>query len=329
MLSPVAHHPTPASQGTTRIKFVTDGVLLREMLEDPLLSGYSVIMVDEAHERSLTTDALLGLLKKVQRRRPDLRLIIASATLDAARLARFFDGRGVRGRAAAPLAPGGPPSRGAAVLGVQSRTYPVRIQYLVKARGGILGVEGGSEDVVEGGAGPLEPAVARLAPAIPIPQPSTAHPSNPTLTHQPCVDYVAAAADAARALHADGIPGDVLVFLPGAAEIEAAADLLEPDVRAGRKRGAGDGGGGRRLVVCRLHAAAGGPAIAEALAPAPRGVRKVVLATNIAETSLTASPRVACVLGGGAPCGLFGVCGAAWIAVLPSAATRPASSNSP
>ena len=70
----------------TPIKFVTDGVLLQEMTSDPLLRKYSVIMVDEAHERSLQTDMCLGLLKKIQKVRPDLRIIVASATLDA----RFF-----------------------------------------------------------------------------------------------------------------------------------------------------------------------------------------------------------------------------------------------
>ncbi|CAI9269017.1 unnamed protein product [Lactuca saligna] len=74
----------------TRIKFLTDGVLLREMMDDPLLSKYSVIMVDEAHERSFSTDILLGLLKKIQRRRPELRLIIALATIEAKSMTGFF-----------------------------------------------------------------------------------------------------------------------------------------------------------------------------------------------------------------------------------------------
>jgi ATP-dependent RNA helicase DDX35 len=77
--------------GMTMIKFLTDGVLIREMMEDPLLTKYSVIMVDEAHERSISTDMLLGLLKKIQRRRPDLRLIISSATIEARSMSTFFN----------------------------------------------------------------------------------------------------------------------------------------------------------------------------------------------------------------------------------------------
>jgi ATP-dependent RNA helicase DDX35 len=75
----------------TSIKYCTDGILLRETMSDPLLSSYSVIMVDEAHERSLHSDILLGLLKKIQRVRPELRLIVTSATMNAVEMKDFFE----------------------------------------------------------------------------------------------------------------------------------------------------------------------------------------------------------------------------------------------
>lgn len=91
----------------TAIKFMTDGILLRRMQSDPDLKSYSVIMIDEAHERSANIDLLLGLLKRLRSRRPDLRLVIASATIDADKFSRYFDG--------------------APVIEVDGRAHPVEI----------------------------------------------------------------------------------------------------------------------------------------------------------------------------------------------------------
>ena len=75
----------------TRLKFLTDGTLLREAMLDPLFSRYSVVIVDEAHERSIASDTLLGLLRKVCKRRPELRVVVSSATIDAERFRRLFE----------------------------------------------------------------------------------------------------------------------------------------------------------------------------------------------------------------------------------------------
>ncbi|XP_059437657.1 probable pre-mRNA-splicing factor ATP-dependent RNA helicase DEAH9 isoform X2 [Corylus avellana] len=209
--------------GTTMIKFLTDGVLLREMMDDPLLTKYSVIMVDEAHERSISTDILLGLLKKIQRRRSDLRLIISSATIEAKSMSTFFQIR----RRSLEAAESGPRME-PAILSVEGRGFNVQIHFV----------------------------------------------------EEPVQDYIRSTVSTVLSIHDQEPMGDILVFLTGQDDIDASIQLLNEEAQSNGKNSSG-------LIVLPLYS--GLPRAEQELifSPTPRGKRKVVISTNIAETSLT------------------------------------------
>ncbi|XP_052478633.1 probable pre-mRNA-splicing factor ATP-dependent RNA helicase DEAH9 isoform X1 [Gossypium raimondii] len=213
----------------TRIKFLTDGVLLREMMDDPLLTKYSVIMVDEAHERSISTDIVLGLLKKIQKRRPELRLIISSATIEAKSMSNFFlSSKRRQALECEELRPRLEP----AILSVEvfslGRGFNVQIHYV--------------EDPVR--------------------------------------DYIQAAVSTVLLINDKEPPGDILVFLTGQDDIDAAIKLLTEEARSNGKNSSG-------LIILPLYSGLTRAEQDLIFSPTPKGKRKVVISTNIAETSLT------------------------------------------
>jgi ATP-dependent helicase HrpA len=209
------------SGSDTLVKVMTDGILLAELQHDRMLSAYDTIVIDEAHERSLNIDFLLGYLKRLLPERPDLKVVITSATIDPERFARHFADRQ------------GTP---APIVEVSGRTYPVEVRYrpLVEE----------AYDDEEG------EAVVR--------------------------DQTEAVVAACHELVAEG-PGDILVFLPGEREIRDTADVLD-----GQTWGTGVSG---EVDVVPLFARLSSAEQHRVFERHTR--RRIVLATNVAETSLT------------------------------------------
>merc|ERR1719474_2438874 len=201
----------------TLLKYMTDGMLLREAQGDPTLSRYSAIILDESHERTVSTDVLMGLLKELMTKNLHLKLVVMSATLDAGKFAKYFTSDNI----ASPC------------LKVPGRMHPVEIFY----------------------------------------------------TQEPEPDYFEAAVRTVVQIHAAEPAGDILVFLTGAAEIENACNKIKLQIgRMGRDCGP--------VKICPLYSSLNPQKqqmIFEEAPPARDGKpgRKIVVSTNIAETSLT------------------------------------------
>ncbi len=213
----------------TKIKVMTDGILLAEIRRDPLLKKYSTLIIDEAHERSLNIDFILGYLKRILPRRPDLKVIITSATIDTERFSNHF----AADESLAQLEP-------APVIEVSGRTFPVEIRY--RPLNQPPGQSGDTdEDELEEDRDPLD-----------------------------------AVCDAVLEL-AQEPPGDILVFFSGEREIRDAADALRHMVQHNRRMA----GTEVLPLFARLS-------LAEQHKVFSRGNnRRIVLSTNVAETSLT------------------------------------------
>lgn len=192
----------------TVIKYMTDGHLQREIIMDPDLKRYSVIMLDEAHERTIATDVLFGLLKKTVKRRADLKIIVTSATLDADKFSSYFNE--------------------APIFTIPGRTFPVEILY----------------------------------------------------SKEPESDYLDAALVTVMEIHLSEPAGDILVFLTGQEEIDTACEVLYERMKA-------LGPNVPDLLILPVYSALPSEMQSRIFEPAPPGARKVVLATNIAETSIT------------------------------------------
>ncbi|MGJ9372208.1 ATP-dependent RNA helicase HrpA [Nesterenkonia sp. CF4.4] len=251
--------------GSTAVKLMTDGILLAEIQRDPALKRYSAIIIDEAHERSLNIDVILGYLRRLLPTRPDLKVIVTSATIDPERFARHFSQDPENWTRETSDVP---------IIEVSGRTYPVEIRYRP------VNPEAELEDFDESEHfGETEDGGSR-SPAprgggSPGSRPGAKNPA-PANAAEEERDLLDAVSDAV--LELAGEPdGDVLIFFPGEREIRDAAEALTETV-------AGD----RRLRGSEILPLFGRLSMSEQKRVfSPGGRRRIVLATNVAETSLT------------------------------------------
>ena len=204
------------SSEETRIKYMTDGVLLKDLLYDPMVKDYSAVIVDEAHERTVQTDVVLALLKRVCKERPNFKLIVTSATLDKRKFSSYFNN--------------------APVFSIPGRCYPVEVIH---------------------------------APEFEIDE------------NQPLEHFTELAIRKVFHIHTNEGPGDILVFLTGQEEIESCCERLRERLSSRMIDQHGD------LIIRRLYSTLSADDQAVIFEPTPLGSRKVVVSTNIAETSLT------------------------------------------
>ncbi|KAH3898856.1 related to Pre-mRNA-splicing factor ATP-dependent RNA helicase PRP22 [Saccharomycodes ludwigii] len=194
----------------TRIKYMTDGMLQREATIDPLLQNYSVILLDEAHERTVATDVLFALLKRAAKERPhDLKIIITSATLDSEKFSNYFND--------------------CPIVKIPGKTFPVEVMY----------------------------------------------------SKTPQIDYIESSLDTVMNIHINEPEGDILVFLTGQEEIDTCCEILYE--RFTKLEAVLD----KKLIILPVYSALPNEIQSKIFEPTPPGSRKVIFATNIAETSIT------------------------------------------
>ena len=265
---------------TTLVKLMTDGILLAEIQSDPMLRRYDTLIIDEAHERSLNIDFILGYVARLLPARPDLKVIITSATIDSDRFARHFgtwEGTPGSGRLIEP----------APVIEVSGRTYPVEIRY--RPLGPTTPSSYTSEASAQQAEKPIEVIETTDVTESGPMQLVLEDPDDELATlgygMGEDIDVETAICHAVDELSAEG-DGDILVFLPGERDIrDTEAALL--DHLKGRGRRAGDDKGAHPGDIEILPLYARLTAAEQHRVFEPHRLRRVVLATNVAETSLT------------------------------------------